>query len=85
MVLGVVFGIRKSTNLPIPGWATYTSSLLLVLLIQIASTSFSLVSLLINTRLNMTFVPARNYRIFAESVETLLHQAEAEARWMVAS
>jgi polyisoprenyl-phosphate glycosyltransferase len=85
MVLGLVFGIRMYTNLAIPGWATYTSGLLLVLLIQIASTSFSLVFLLINTRLNMTFVPARDYRIFAEGVETLWSQAEAEARWMVAN
>jgi polyisoprenyl-phosphate glycosyltransferase len=85
MVLGVVFGIRMYTNLAIPGWATYTSGLLLVLLIQIASTSFSLVFLLINTRLNMTFVPARDSRIFAEGVETLWSQAEAEARWMVAN
>ena len=85
MVLGVVFGIKLYTNLAIPGWATFTSGLLLVLLIQIASTSFSLVFLLINTRLNMTFVPARDYRIFAEGVETLWSQAEAEARWMVAN
>jgi polyisoprenyl-phosphate glycosyltransferase len=85
LVLGVVFGIRMYTNLAIPGWATYTSGLLLVLLIQIASTSFSLVFLLINTRLNMTFVPARDYRIFAEGVETLWSQTEAEARWMVAN
>ena len=84
-VLGVVFGIKFYTNLAIPGWATFTSGLLLVLLIQIASTSFSLVFLLINTRLNMTFVPARDYRIFAESVETIWSQAEAEARWMVAN
>jgi glycosyltransferase involved in cell wall biosynthesis len=71
MVLGVVFGIRMFTNLAIPGWATYTSGLLLVLLI--------------NTRSNMTFVPARDYRIFAEGVETLWSQAETKARWMVAN
>jgi glycosyltransferase involved in cell wall biosynthesis len=71
MVLGVVFGIRMFTNFAIPGWATYTSGLLLVLLI--------------NTRSNMTFVPARDYRIFAEGVETLWSQAETKARWMVAN
>jgi hypothetical protein len=85
MVLGVVCGIKMYTNLAIPGWATFTSGLLLVLLIQIASTSFSLVFLLINTRLNMTFIPARDYRIFAESDETLWSQAEGEAKWMVAN
>ena len=80
MVLGVVFGIKMYTNLAIPGWATFTSGLLLwSCLIQIASDRFSLVFLLINTRLNMTFVPARDYRIFAGGVETLWSQAEAEA------
>ncbi len=41
MILGVVFGIRMYTNPPIPSWAPYASGLLLVLLIQIASTSFA--------------------------------------------
>jgi cellulose synthase/poly-beta-1,6-N-acetylglucosamine synthase-like glycosyltransferase len=35
--------------------------------------------------MSMTFVQARDYRIFAEGVETLWSQAEAKARWMVAS
>jgi polyisoprenyl-phosphate glycosyltransferase len=37
------------------------------------------------TGMSMTFVPARDYRIFAEGVETLWSQAEAKARWMVAN
>jgi polyisoprenyl-phosphate glycosyltransferase len=85
MVLGAVFGIKFYTNLAIPGWATYTSGLLLVLMIQIATVSFSLVFLLIATRLNMTFVPARDYRIFAKRVETLWSQAAVEATWKVAN
>jgi len=35
--------------------------------------------------MSMTFAPARDYRIFAEGVETLWSQAEAKARWMVAN
>jgi hypothetical protein len=79
-VLAVVFGIRIYTNLAIPGWATYTSGLLLVLMIQIASISFSLVFSLIATRLNMTFVPARDYHVFYERVETLWASAESKQR-----
>jgi hypothetical protein len=84
MVLGLVFGIRILTNLAVPGWATYTSGLLLVLMIQIASISFSLVFSLITTRLNMTFVPVRDYQVFAERVETLWAPVEVEAAWKVA-
>ena len=75
-VIAIVFGVRFYTNLAIPGWATYTSGLLLVLMIQIASIAFSLVFSLITTRLNMTFVPVRDYRVFFERVETLWASAE---------
>jgi polyisoprenyl-phosphate glycosyltransferase len=75
-VIAIVFGVKFYTNLAIPGWATYTSGLLLVLMIQIASIAFSLVFSLITTRLNMTFVPVRDYRVFFERVETLWTSAE---------
>jgi glycosyltransferase involved in cell wall biosynthesis len=71
IIMAIVFGIRLYTNLAIPGWATYTSGLLLVLVIQIASIAFSLVFSLITTRLNMTFVPARDYLVFFDRVETI--------------
>jgi hypothetical protein len=82
-VLGVVFGVKFFTNLAIPGWATSTSGLLLILMIQIASVSFSLVFLLIATRLNMTFVPVRDYRVFAKGLETLSSRTPVEAVWTV--
>jgi glycosyltransferase involved in cell wall biosynthesis len=85
MVLAVVFGIRIYTKLAIPGWATYTSGLLLVLVIQIASIAFSLVFSLITTRLNMTFVPARDYLVFFDRVETLWSSADSkeQGRWLI--
>jgi glycosyltransferase involved in cell wall biosynthesis len=83
LVLATVFGIRLYTNLAIPGWATYTSGLLLVLMIQVASISFSLVFSLITTRLNMTFVPARDYRSFTQSVETIWSPVAVEPTWTV--
>jgi polyisoprenyl-phosphate glycosyltransferase len=85
LVLAAVFGIRIYTNLAVPGWATYTSGLLLVLMIQIASVSFSLVFLLIATRLNMTFVPVRDYRVFAKGLEALWSEAAVETAWKVAN
>ncbi|HWP04400.1 MAG TPA: glycosyltransferase [Polyangiaceae bacterium] len=62
-LLGVV-GIRFATTLAIPGWATYTAGLLLVLSIQVASVAFSLVLSLISTRTSATFLPCRDYSIF---------------------
>jgi polyisoprenyl-phosphate glycosyltransferase len=69
--IAVVVGIRLSTNLAVPGWATFTAGLLFVLMLQVVSISFSLVFSLITTRLNMTFVPRRDYRIFVEGTRTL--------------
>jgi hypothetical protein len=43
----------------------------LLLMIQFASISFSLVFSLITARLNMTFVPIRDYRVFVDKLEIL--------------
>jgi polyisoprenyl-phosphate glycosyltransferase len=71
LVLGVVLGIRLMTNLAIPGWATFTTGLLLLLMAQCASISFSPVFSLITTRTNNTFVPARDYRDLVQKLEPL--------------
>lgn len=76
VALAVVFVIRLSTNLAIPGWATYTTGLLLLLMIQCASIASSLVFLLITSRLNMTIVPARDYRVFVDRVKSLWSSAK---------
>ena len=80
VVLAVVFCIRIYTNLAIPGWATFTSGLLLVLVIQVASIALSLVFSLITTRSNMTFVPVRDYLVFFDRVETLWTSVESNQR-----
>jgi glycosyltransferase involved in cell wall biosynthesis len=69
--MALVVGIRFGTNLAIPGWATYTLGILLVLSIQVATFAFGLVLSLISTRPSATFVPCRDYGVFVERVETL--------------
>lgn len=69
--LAAVVGIRFGTSLAIPGWATYTAGLLLVLAIQVLTIAFSLVLSLIGGRTGSSFVPCRDYRLFAGAVETL--------------
>jgi hypothetical protein len=66
-----VLVIRFETSLAIPGWATYTTGLLLLLSIQVASIAFSLVLSLVSTRFGATFVPCRDYAVFVERVEGL--------------
>jgi hypothetical protein len=66
-----VVGVRFGTALAIPGWATYSAGLLLVLAIQVLTIAFSLVLSLIGGRTGASFVPCRDYRLFAGAVETL--------------
>ena len=62
--IGAIVMIRLTTNLAIPGWATYTAGVLLIVLLQ--SILFSLVFslIIISGRDRMTFVPLRDYRYF---------------------
>ncbi len=71
LALAAVVGIRLGTHLAIPGWATFTAGLGLLLMLQFVSMSFSLVFLMINTRQNMTFVPIRDYRVFVGAVQRM--------------
>lgn len=62
---------RLFTAVAIPGWATYGAGLLLILLVQLVGLSFSLVFTLITNRLNIQFLPARDYQFFVDRVESL--------------
>jgi hypothetical protein len=68
IALGIVVTIRFATALAIPGWATYTAGLLVVLAIQTASVAFSLVLSLISGRTASTFIPCRDYAVFVAGV-----------------
>jgi polyisoprenyl-phosphate glycosyltransferase len=70
LILAVV-AARFGTTLAIPGWATFTVGILLVLLVLLAATSFSLVFTLMVNRVNMTTVPIRDYRVFVDGVRNL--------------
>ena len=71
LLLGTVVAIRLWTNKAIPGWATYTAGLILLLALQLVGMSFNLVFLLISNRSQMTFVPMRDYAVFVEKVVPL--------------
>jgi polyisoprenyl-phosphate glycosyltransferase len=71
LALVLVVAVRFGTALAIPGWATYTAGLLLVLSIQISTVAFGLVLSLISGRPGATFIPCRDYKVFAGAVENL--------------
>lgn len=73
--MAAVVGVRFGTNLAIPGWATYTLSILLVLSIQVATFAFGLVLSLISTRPTATFIPCRDYGVFVDRIENLWSRA----------
>jgi len=60
----VVVTVRLTTNLGVPGWATYSSLLLLTLLLQILALVGGLSLGLHAFRNSLTFIPLRDYRWF---------------------
>ena len=67
-VLVVVVAIRLFTNLAIPGWATYTGGLLLVLFVLILATTSSFLFFVLNNRNMASFVPLRDYSLYVQEV-----------------
>ena len=76
--LCVAVVIRLATNLAVPGWATYTAGLLLVLLLQsvLLAATFSFV--ILSGRNGSAFLPVRDYGYYIGDVRTLHSPAEAQ-------
>jgi glycosyltransferase involved in cell wall biosynthesis len=62
----LVFIMRVFTDLAIPGWATFSSGLLLVLFLQIMATTASFLFYVLNNRNASSFIPLRDYSLFIE-------------------
>lgn len=68
-VAGVaVVAVRLATSWAVPGWATYTVGLLLVLLVQLSMMAAALVALVLSGRQAATFLPIRDYGFFCGRV-----------------
>lgn len=74
LLIGGVAAIRLLTNLAIPGWATFTMGLLLVLVSQSLIASFMLVFSIMMNRSQLGFLPIRDYAYFVRGVVTLYPQ-----------
>lgn len=67
-LMGVV-GIRLLTTLAIPGWATYVSGILLVILIQMLLVILVFAFVILAARDSASFIPGRDYVYLTDGVQ----------------
>ncbi|HEX5431150.1 MAG TPA: glycosyltransferase [Bryobacteraceae bacterium] len=72
LLIGLTAGIRLFTDLAIPGWATYVSGILLIILAQALIVSVALAFLIMNGRASQSFIPMRDAPLFAGRVEIVV-------------
>jgi len=63
--------IKLATNLGIPGWATYVTGLLLLILSQLAVLSLVFIFIALYSRGQSSFVPIRDCPIYIGNVRTV--------------
>ena len=78
-LLCATVGIRVFTNLAVPGWTTYVSALVLIILLQMLSITFSVTLHALAAAGNLSFLPARDYPYFVGSVEDIASLARPRA------
>lgn len=66
-----VVTLRLFTDFPLPAWAPSAAGFLAILLLQLVALSFVLVFILVTNRVHFLFLPARDYAIFVDRVESL--------------
>jgi glycosyltransferase involved in cell wall biosynthesis len=64
----LVVMIRLFTNRAIPGWATYATGSLAIMLFQLITIATSFTFFVLSSRTNLGFVPLRDYSLFVEEV-----------------
>jgi glycosyltransferase involved in cell wall biosynthesis len=70
--IALVFAVRLWTSLAIPGWATYATGFLVLVLLQAVSLSFVLVFLVLGNRAGASFLPIRDCPYFVRDVITVV-------------
>ena len=75
ILVAVVIGVRLFTAMAIPGWATYVTAFLTVILLQSVSLSVFFSFIVLSGRENATFLPERDYHYFIAG-ETVICERE---------
>lgn len=63
----VVIAIRVFTNWAIPGWTTYATGVLAIIMIQFITIAASFTFFVLSSRTNLGFVPLRDYSLFVDA------------------
>jgi polyisoprenyl-phosphate glycosyltransferase len=71
--------VRLLTDLAIPGWASYTVGILLVLFVQAIMATFVFSFAILGSRHGTTFLPRRDYCFFIGSIWTLHGSGQSES------
>jgi hypothetical protein len=74
LTMGAIVGaviVRLATNLAIPGWASYTVGILVILLFQAVLGMFVFSFVILGARHGSTFLPRRDYSYFISTVWTV--------------
>jgi hypothetical protein len=69
LLIVAVLGLRVFTGLAIPGWATFTAGILVVILTQALTASAIFVFLVLSGRAGTHFIPIRDYVLFVRGVD----------------
>lgn len=64
----VVISIRLFTSRAIPGWASYATGMLAIILVQLITIAASFTFFILSSRANLGFMPERDYKFFVEEV-----------------
>ena len=75
LLVAIVVAIRLLTDLAVPGWATYVTALLVVILLQSVTLSFFFSFIVLSGRENATFLPERDHHYFIAG-ETVIFERD---------
>jgi len=67
--LSIIMTIHLFTTFTIPGWAIYSSSLMLVLFLQIFATATGFLFFILNNRNMASFLPLRDYSLYIQKTQ----------------
>lgn len=67
----VIIAIRIFTNRAIPGWAAYSIGALAIIFIQFVTLALSFTFTFLSNRINLSFVPLRDYGLFVAEVQDI--------------
>ncbi len=66
-----VIAVRIFTDLAIPAWATYSIGTLIIIIIQLITMATILTFTVLSNRINLTFVPLRDYELFVAEAQDI--------------